>query len=85
MKEIYFIRHGRISKEEKDCFITNIKKINSNCNFYLISINNEQKRNIIYKDQYYLEINLKYKNKKNDWTTSFLGWRKIFYYIEKNT
>jgi hypothetical protein len=81
-EKIYFIRYEEdkiMSYDEKDRFINIIKKINENCDFYLIFIGNQDTK----RENNYLELNknnFKIKNKdiKDDWRTDFLDWVGIF-------
>ena len=70
----------------KKIIFETIYKINPNCNFYLIIINNTKNIEKILKDKNYIEISPKIlSNIKRDWTTSHINWRQIFIDIENYT
>lgn len=82
--KIVFCRHGDINLNQKCAFIEQIKKINPDCNFCLVSINSNKDADSIRKEENFIEIN---KQKPEvpyeyDWTTSYLDWKKIFIAIE---
>ena len=88
--KIYFIRYGEvINNIQKINFINIIKKINSNCNFTLVSlIENNSINNIIENDNNYICININryiISNGINDWHTNNLNWKKIFDDMKYNT
>ena len=83
---LYFIRFNNITENEKNLFFETIYKINPNCNFYLIIINNTKNIENIFKDKNYIEISPKIlSNIKRDWTTSHINWKQIFIDIENYT
>jgi hypothetical protein len=85
--KIFFCRHGDINLNQKCAFIEQIKKINPDCNFCLVSINSNKDTDSIRKEENFLEINIQKPEVpyKYDWTTSYLDWKKIFIDIESNT
>ncbi len=85
-EKICFIRLGFVSNLEINEFIETIKKINSNCDFTLVVIDNNKKNNTeIIKQQNLLHIKLCIDiPSDNDWTHQFLNWNKIFLDIENN-
>ena len=65
----------------------NLLKINPNCNFYLIIVdNNKTNNNSIQKYEHclYMKLNVDIPI-TFDWTTTYLNWEKIFFDIENNT
>ncbi len=83
-EKIYFLRFGYIDDNMKSAFFQTIKAINPNCNFALISINQNENNNCINKEEHFLEINLIKPDiaPPDDWTTSYLDWKQIFLNIE---
>ena len=81
---IYFIRKGSISEEEKNKFINTIKDINPKCNFKLVSLKNEK---VETDSKYFVPVNLDdYQISpidKNNWTSSYYDWKKIFDDVRK--
>ena len=85
-EKICFIRMGYVSNDEIYKFIETIKKINSNCNFTLVVIDNNNKNNseIIKQDNLlYIKLNIDIPE-VFDWTHKYLNWNSIFLDIEKN-
>lgn len=82
--KIVFCRYGNINTKEKLAFIEQIKKINPECNFCLVSINSNQDADSIKKEENFLEINIQKPEVpyEYDWKTSYLDWKKIFIDIE---
>jgi hypothetical protein len=85
--KIVFCRYGNISLHQKRDFIEQIKKINPDCKFCLVSINSNKEVDSIRKEENFLEINIKNPDIPyvHEWTTSYLDWKKIFMDIENNT
>lgn len=83
---ICFVKYGNVTSEEKERFIQTIKDINVDCDFFLIAIKPNQESDDIKVEDNYLEINLEKQDKPypNDWTTSYLNWKKIFSDIKCN-
>jgi hypothetical protein len=77
-KKIFFVRFGDIERNEQSEFINTIKKINPNCDFSLVCLNDGA--DLI--GNHLININLnKYLIKekdKNDWTASYYDWKTIF-------
>lgn len=77
-KKIFFVRVGNIKNNDQIEFIKAIKKINPNCNFSLVCLNNDDDL----LDNNLININLdKYLLKeidKNDWSKSYYDWKTIF-------
>jgi hypothetical protein len=77
-KKIFFVRVGDIKQSEQIEFINAIKKINPNCDFSLVGLNN----NTDFIDKNIINMNLdKYIIKeidKNDWCKSYYDWKTIF-------
>ena len=83
-EQICFIRTGYVSCNEIYNFIETIKKINSNCDFTIVVIdNNKQNTPEIIKQPNLLYIKLNV-TEEVDWTQQFLNWNSIFIDIEKN-
>ncbi len=85
-EQICFIRMGYVSYDEIYKFIETIKKINSNCDFTIVVIdNNKQNEPEIIKKDNLLYIKLKVDIPTEfEWTHQFLNWNSIFLDIEKN-
>ena len=86
-EQICFIRIGYVSCDEIYKFIETIKKINSNCNFTIVVIdNNKQNKPEIIKQHnlLYIKLNVNIPIEEFDWTLQFLNWNNIFLDIEKN-
>ena len=86
-EQICFIRIGDVSFDEIYKFIETIKKINSNCDFTIAVIdNNEHNKPEIIKQQnlLYIKLNVVIPVEEIDWTMQFLNWDSIFLDIEKN-
>ena len=85
-EKIYFIRTGSVYNYTQQKFIKTILKINPNCNFSLIIIdNNKNNINNILKSVHCLYIKLNIDIPKPlDWTQTYLNWNKIFLDIENN-
>lgn len=85
-EKICFIRNGNVSNVEIDKFIETIKKINPNCDFTLVVINNNKNNENLLKQNHLLIINLNIDIPTNyDWTQQFLNWENIFSVIDKNS
>ena len=85
-KKICFIRCGYISYDEINKFIETIKKINNECDFTLVVIDNNKKNNTEILKQanlLYIKLNID-RPQVDDWTTQFLNWNKVFLDIENN-
>lgn len=81
--DIYFIRCGAITPDEKHTFIKNIKRINPKCAFTLVElINQEEKNDYFVSEDHFMSFNVyNYKINqinKSDWTTSYWDWKRIF-------
>jgi len=84
-EKLCFIRFGHVNYDEIYKFIETIKKINANCDFTIVVIDNDKKNNTeILKQNNLLHIKLNVDNSENDWTQQFLNWNNIFLDIEKN-
>jgi hypothetical protein len=86
-EKIYFISDGIINDNLRQEFINTILRINPNCNFTLIIIDNNKLNNAsILKYDHCLHIKLNIDPPTEpDWTTSYLNWEKIFVDIENNS
>jgi hypothetical protein len=77
-EKIFFVRFGEIKNNEKVEFINAIKKINPNCDFSLVGLNNNEDL----LDKNIMNINLdKYLIKEideSDWSKSYYDWKPIF-------
>jgi len=85
-EKICFIRLGYVTDYQINEFIEKIKKINTDCDFILVIIDNN-KKNIteILKQPNLLYIKLNIDVPKDfEWTHQFLNWNKIFLDIENN-
>ena len=85
-KKICFLRYDSISDLEIDNFIETITKINPNCDFTLVVIdNNKNNQNVLIKKKklLYMKLNINIPKRYN-WRQQFLNWEKIFLDIEKN-
>ena len=85
-KKICFVRYDSISNLEIDNFIETITKINPNCDFTLVVIdNNKNNQNVLIKKKnlLYMKLNINIPKRYN-WRQQFLNWEKIFLDIEKN-
>lgn len=85
-EKIYFIRNGGIDDYSRQKFIETIFKINPNCNFVLIVIDNNSENdisNIKYDHCLYINLNFDIPIIP-DWTTEYFNWSKIFLDIENN-
>jgi hypothetical protein len=86
-EQICFIRMGYVSCDKIYKFIETIKKINSNCDFTIVVIDNnkENKPEIIKQHNLlYIKLNVDIPIGEIDWTQQFLNWNSIFIEIEKN-
>ena len=84
-EQICFIRMGYVSCDEIYKFIETIKKINSNCDFTIVVIdNNKQNKPENIKQHNLLYIKLNVDIPIEDWTHQNLNWNSIFIYIEQN-
>jgi hypothetical protein len=82
-KKIFFIRLGYESYDTIYKFIETIKKINTNCDFIVVMIDNDNKNKTeTLKQNNFLHVKLNINNPKNDWTNQFLNWNDIFSDIE---
>jgi hypothetical protein len=85
-EKICFLRYGFVSELQIDKFIEIIKKINPNCDFTLVVIDNNNKNNseiLKQKNLLYIKLNIDIPE-ENEWTDQFLNWEKIFLDIESN-
>lgn len=85
-EKIYFIRSGPVDDNDRQKFIKTILKINPNCNFALVVIDNNINHNsetLKYDHCLYIKLNIN-RLPSSDWTTSDLEWEKIFLNIENN-
>lgn len=77
-RKIFFVRVGNIKNKEQIEFINAIKKINPNCDFSLVGLNN----NADFIDKNIINMNLnKYIIKEideRDWSKSYYDWKTIF-------
>lgn len=81
---IYFIRKGKITPDEKNIFIKNIKNINANCNFKLVELLDQKPTNDL--DNYFISVNLenyRIKPANNNWKSNYWNWKQIFIDISK--
>lgn len=90
-EKIYFLKCGKVNDSDKKLFIDTIKNINPKCDFALVSIDShcdnsitKSKYNSIIKEPLFLEINISYNDKGDDWTTSHIDWNQIFVDIQQN-
>jgi hypothetical protein len=85
-EKIHFIRHGKITEEQKELFINTILKINPSCNFSLVSVT-EGSDYEINKSERFIEFKITNNTKKNqdDWTSSYLDWGKVFTTLSRET
>ena len=84
---IYFIRKGKITFDEKNIFIKNIKNINSKCKFKLVELL-EQKttNNYLISEKYFISVNLdnyRIKPVRDSWTSNCWDWKQLFSDISK--
>lgn len=88
-EKIYFIRCGSVNNNDIKLFNETILKINPNCNFALVIVDNNKlnKPNDVELVKYdhclYMGLNID-KPEQEDWTSSYLNWKKIFLDIENN-
>jgi hypothetical protein len=83
---IYFIRKGEITTDEKNTFINNILKINSNCNFKLVELQNKDTNNSFIKEKHFISVNLenyRIKPVSTSWVSNEWNWKQIFHDISK--
>ena len=76
-EQICFIRMGCVSCDEIYKFIETIKKINRNCDFTIVVIDNNKQNNPEIVKQHnllYIKLNVDIPIEKNDWTKQFLNW-----------
>ena len=77
-KKIFFVRVGKIKQSEQIEFINAIKKINPNCDFSLVCLNDGADL----LDKNIINMNLdKYIIKEidgSDWSKSYYDWKTIF-------
>ncbi len=86
-EKICFIRFGYINNDQAKKFIETIKKINSDCDFTLVVIDNCKKNNteiLKQKNLLYIKLNIVETETEPDWRTEFLNWNNIFLDIENN-
>lgn len=86
-EQICFIRTGYVNFDAIYKFIETIKKINSNCYFTIVVIDNnkQNKPETIKQDNLlYIKLNIDEPIENLDWTQQFLNWNSIFIEIEKN-
>ena len=88
-EKIYFIRDDESDFDDniRNKFIETILKINPNCNFTIVVINNNKTNDngiFKYKNCLYFKLNIN-PTISIDWTKTYLNWEKIFLDIEKNT
>ncbi len=86
-EKICFLRLGNhVNYDEIYKFIETIKKININCDFTIVFIDNNKNNNTeILKQPNFLHIKLNINKDNNmDWTDQHLNWNNIFLEIEKN-
>jgi hypothetical protein len=84
-EKLCFIRFGHENYDEIYKFIETIKKINANCDFTIVVIDNDKKNNTeILKQNNLLHIKLNIDNSGNDWRQHFLNWDNIFLNIKNN-
>jgi hypothetical protein len=92
-KIVYFIRSGDINIYERDEFIRNIKAINPNCKFCLVSLSSENTNNkntkVISNEINFLKLNFEYfkipddkiiekPKKEHEWIRADYDWGSIF-------
>jgi hypothetical protein len=92
-KIICFVRSGDINIYEKDEFVRNIKAINPNCKFCLVSLSSENTNNentkVISNETHFLKLNFEYfkipedkiiekPKKEHEWIRADYDWRSIF-------
>jgi hypothetical protein len=80
-EKIYFIRFGPVDHATQLQFITTILKINPNCNFELVIIDNTKFKIGHLRTKHCLYLNLNVA-KVDDWTCSYLNWELLFSFIE---
>jgi hypothetical protein len=83
-EQIYFIRTGGVDAYTQRKFIDTILKINPNCNFSLVVIDNDKANDVgslKYHHCLYLTFNID-NPVAPDWKTDFLNWDTIFKDIE---
>lgn len=77
-EKLFFVRFGEIKNNEQIEFINAIKKINPNCDFSLVGLNNNEDL----LDKNIMNMNLdKYRIKEideSDWSKSYYDWKPIF-------
>ena len=86
-EQICFIRTGYVNFNEIYKFIETIKKINSNCDFTIVVIDNNKQNKpetIKQNNLLYIKLNVDIPIEKIDWKQKFLNWNSIFIEIEKN-
>ena len=85
-QKIYFIRNDCIDDYTQQKFKETILKINPNCNFTLVIVDNNKENNVsIEKYDRCLYIKINNENTiLSDWTTEYFNWDKIFLDIENN-
>jgi hypothetical protein len=86
-KKICFVRHSYTSYDEIYKFIEVIKKINADCDFNIVVIDNDKNNNteiIKEKNLVYIKLNIDIPPDNNDWTIQYLNWNNIFLDIENN-
>jgi hypothetical protein len=85
-EKIYFLRYDHVNDYAIHKFIETILKINPDCNFAIVVIdNNKENTEIILKYDHclYMKLNIDTPTTP-DWTTEHLNWEKIFLDIENN-
>jgi uncharacterized protein YktA (UPF0223 family) len=84
-EKLCFIRFGHENNDNIYKFIETIKKINANCDFTIVVIDNDKKNNTeILKQNNFLHFKFNVDNNPNDWKKDCLNWNNIFLDIEKN-
>jgi hypothetical protein len=84
-EKIYFIRNGAIDDTLRNKFIEAVLKINPNCDFTLIVVDNKEHEPSILKSVHCLYIKLNKVGPKDEtWHYNYLNWETIFLEIEKN-
>jgi hypothetical protein len=85
-EKIYFVRFGSIDNYSQQKFVETILKINPDCNFAIVVIDNNKENNVcILKDDHclYMKLNID-EPTPQDWTTEYLNWDLLFLEIENN-